>query len=58
MTIVELILSGVLSLTCLSTILIVFFIIRNYNLIESHKDSTDKLRRDIELLMEENKKKG
>ena len=61
MTSVEMILSGALGFTILSTMIIIFYIIRNYNLIESHKDSTDKLRHDIESLAEEMreiKKKG
>ena len=58
---VEIVLSGILGLTCLSTIIIVFYILRNYSLIENHRDNIeeqmDDLQKAINQLMEENKRK-
>lgn len=58
---VEIVLSGILGLTCLSTIIIVFYILRNYSLMENHRDNIeeqmDDLRKAINQLMEENKRK-
>lgn len=58
---VEIVLSGILGLTCLSTIIIVFYILRNYSLMEDHRDNIeeqmDDLRKAINQLMEENKRK-
>ena len=58
---VEVVLSGILGLTCLSTIIVVFYILRNYSLMENHRDNIeeqmDDLRKAINQLMEENKRK-
>lgn len=58
---VEVVLSGILGLTCLSTIIVVFYILRNYSLMEDHRDNIeeqmDDLRKAINQLMEENKRK-
>lgn len=62
MSSIELILSGVLGLTIMSTMIIVIFLIRNYNMIEMHKESTDELRKEMKQvmkeIMEEQNKKG
>lgn len=58
---IEIVLSGILGLTCLSTIIIVFYILRNYSLMEDHRDNIeeqmDDIQKAINQLMEENKRK-
>lgn len=58
---VEIVLSGILGLTCLSTIIVVFYILRNYSLMEDHRDNMeeqmDDIQKAINQLMEENKRK-
>lgn len=51
MTWVETILMGVLGLMCLSSMVIIIYIIRNYRLIEKHKDSTDEFQKQVEEFM-------
>lgn len=58
----ETILSGILGLMCLSSIIIIIYIMRNYRMMEDIKDSTDEFNRQIEFIikqmMEEEKNKG
>ena len=59
----ETILSGILGLICLSSIIIIIYIMRNYRLIERQKESTDAFQRRIEealmkIMEEEEKHKG
>ena len=62
MSIEETILYGILGLTCISSVIIVFYILRNYRLIESHKDSTDAFQEQLEIIIrkiiEEEKEKS
>lgn len=59
---VETILSGILGLICLSSIIIIIYIMRNYRMMENIKDSTDEFNRQMEFIikqiMEEEKNKG
>jgi len=58
----ETILSGILGLVCLSSIIIIIYIMRNYRLIEQQKESTDEFQKRIEealmKILEEEKNKG
>lgn len=58
----ETILSGILGLMCLSSIIIIIYIMRNYRMMEDIKDSTDEFNRQMEIIikqiMEEEKNKG
>ena len=58
----ETILSGILGLICLSSIIIIIYIMRNYRLIEQQKESTGEFQKRIEdalmKLLEEEKHKG
>lgn len=57
----ETILSGILGLICLSSIIIIIYIMRNYRMMEDIKDSTDEFNRQMEIIiqiMEEEKNKG
>lgn len=58
----ETILSGILGLVCLSSIIIIIYIMRNYRMMEDIKDSTDEFNRQMEIIikqiMEEEKNKG
>ena len=62
MSIAETILSGILGLICLSSMIIIVYIMRNYRLIEQQKESTDAFQKRIEealmKLLEEEKHKG
>ena len=55
----ETILSGILGLICLSSMIIIIYIMRNYRLIEKHKESTEDFQKQmtvlIKQLMEEEK---
>lgn len=59
---VETILSGILGLMCLSSIIIIIYILRNYRMMEDIKDSTNEFNRQMEFIikqiMEEEKNKG
>lgn len=62
MILAETILSGILGLMCLSSIIIIIYILRNYRMMEDIKDSTDEFNRQMEFIikqiMEEEKNKG
>lgn len=59
---VETILSGILGLMCLSSIIIIIYILRNYRMMEDIKDSTNEFNKQMEFvlkkIMEEEKNKG
>lgn len=59
---VETILSGILGLMCLSSIIIIIYIMRNYRMMEDIKDSTNEFNKQMEFvlkkIMEEEKNKG
>lgn len=62
MILAETILSGILGLMCLSSIIIIIYILRNYRMMEDIKDSTDEFNRQMEFIikqiMKEEKNKG
>ena len=62
MILVETILSGILGLMCLSSIIIIIYILRNYRMMEDIKDSTNEFNKQMEFvlkkIMEEEKNKG
>ena len=62
MILVETILSGILGLMCLSSTIIIIYIMRNYRMMEDIKDSTDEFNKQMEFIvkqiMEEEKNKG
>ena len=55
MSLDEEILYGILGLLCLSSITIIFYILRNYRLIEEHKDSTDEFQRQLDYIIKKMK---
>ena len=59
---VETILSGILGLMCLSSIIIIIYIMRNYRMMEDIKDATDEFNKQMEFvikqIMKEEKNKG
>lgn len=47
----ETILSGILGLMCLSSIIIIIYILRNYRMMEDIKDSTDEFNKQMEFIL-------
>ena len=54
----ETILSGILGLMCLSSIIIIIYILRNYRMMEDIKDSNKEMEFILKKIMEDEKNKG